>query len=141
MNRATFLFSVVYGKITNESKSGYKYISDSSILTKPSIEDPSNIILLSNALSNWLSGISTFLIVPSISVNCSLIKRTFSSAICFLILSFVRFKLMICCLPTALGSFTFLYLYLIHIIPVYKKFYFFIFFIRSSLKLYVTLQK
>ena len=58
-----YLFSCP-GKITQVSKSGYKYISDSSIRTKPSIEDPSNIILLSRAFVNWLTGISTFLITP-----------------------------------------------------------------------------
>ena len=47
--------------------------------TKPSIEDPSNIISLSNTFSNWLTGTSTFLITPKISVNCKRKYLTFSS--------------------------------------------------------------
>ena len=55
-------------------------MSDSSIRTKPSIEEPSNIISLSSTFSNWLTGTSTFLIVPKISVNCNLKYLTFSSS-------------------------------------------------------------
>src|SRR5256885_15456958 len=45
-------------------------MSDSSMRTKPSIEDPSNITSPSSAFSNWLSGTSTFLLIPRMSVNC-----------------------------------------------------------------------
>ncbi len=72
IKRATFPLSEVHGKITQVSKSGYNFISDSSIRTNPSIDEPSNIISLSSTFSNWLIGTSTFLIVPRISENCSL---------------------------------------------------------------------
>src|SRR5690606_5728763 len=55
--------------------------------TNPSIDDPSNTNLLSSAFSSWLRGISTFLMVPSKSVNCSRIYRTFSSSTIFMISS------------------------------------------------------
>jgi hypothetical protein len=51
-------------------------MSDSSMRTKPSIEDPSNIMSPANAFSNCEAGISTFLFTPRMSVNCSLRKRT-----------------------------------------------------------------
>src|SRR4051812_15873120 len=51
-------------------------MSDSSILTKPSIDEPSNVISPSSALSNWLRGTSTFLLTPRMSVNCSRRKST-----------------------------------------------------------------
>jgi len=38
-------------------------MSDSSILTNPSIEDPSKRICPSTAFSNWLSGTSTFFVM------------------------------------------------------------------------------
>ena len=66
-------------------------MSLSSIRTNPSIEEPSNIILLSNTFSIWLTGTSTFLIVPVISVNCNLIYLTFSSSIVFKISFLVIF--------------------------------------------------
>src|SRR5699024_7096333 len=68
------------GKILQVLKSGLRYISDSSTRTNPSIEDPSNIISPSSALPSWVVGISTFLIVPRISVNCSLTYLTFSDS-------------------------------------------------------------
>src|SRR5262245_41115919 len=55
-------------------------MSDSSIRVNPSIEDPSNCISPSRALLNWLRGISTFLMTPRISVNCSLRNRTFCAS-------------------------------------------------------------
>src|SRR5512141_1844963 len=51
-------------------------MSDSSIRTKPSIEEPSNMMSPSSAFSNCVSGISTFLLMPRISVNCRRRKRT-----------------------------------------------------------------
>src|SRR5574341_1053365 len=45
-------------------------MSLSSIRTNPSIEDPSNMMSPERALSNWLSGTSTFLLIPVMSVNC-----------------------------------------------------------------------
>src|SRR6266498_233437 len=55
-------------------------MSDSSIRVNPSIEEPSNWISPSSALSNCDFGISTFLITPKMSVNWSLRNRTFSAS-------------------------------------------------------------
>src|SRR5437867_1605926 len=71
----------VHGKMRNVARSGRRYMSDSSMRTKPSIDDPSNMILPSSASSNWRSGISTFLIVPRMSVNCRRMNLTFSLSI------------------------------------------------------------
>ena len=79
IKRATFPCSPPHGKIIHVDRSGYNHISLSSIRTKPSMDEPSNIILLSKTLSNWLIGTSTFLIVPYKSVNIKRKKRTFSS--------------------------------------------------------------
>src|SRR6266446_3418 len=51
-------------------------MSDSSIRTNPSIDEPSNMMSPSSAFSNWLSGTSTFLLTPRMSVNCSRRKDT-----------------------------------------------------------------
>ena len=77
------------GKTKNVSKSGRRYISASLIRTKPSIDEPSNIILLFNASSILLAGISTALISPNISVNCILIYEMLFSLIIVLISSLV----------------------------------------------------
>ena len=42
------------GRIRNVARSGLSSMSDSSIRTNPSIEDPSNMISPSSAFSNWL---------------------------------------------------------------------------------------
>src|SRR5205823_6352012 len=77
--RATFSAVVPgHGKMRKVERSGLRYMSDSSIRTKPSMDDPSNMILPSSASSNWRSGISTFLIAPRISVNCRRMNLTFS---------------------------------------------------------------
>ena len=51
-------------------------MSDSSIRTKPSIEEPSNMMSPSSAFSNCDCGISTFLLMPRMSVNCRRRNRT-----------------------------------------------------------------
>src|SRR5258705_9393538 len=51
-------------------------MSDSSIRTNPSIDEPSNMMSPSSAFSNWLSGTSTFLLTPRMSVNWSRRKET-----------------------------------------------------------------
>ena len=51
-------------------------MSDSSIRTKPSIDEPSNMMSPDNAFSNCDAGTSTFLLMPRISVNCSRMNRT-----------------------------------------------------------------
>ena len=56
--------------------SGLRSMSDSSIRTNPSIEEPSNMISPSSAFSNWLRGTSTFLLTPRMSVNCRRRKST-----------------------------------------------------------------
>lgn len=57
------------GKTTKESRSGYRYWSDSSIRTKPSMEEPSNMIWLLTAFSIWEAVMATFLSWPKMSVN------------------------------------------------------------------------
>src|SRR6266550_3626334 len=58
------------GRMRNVSRSGRSTMSDSSIRTKPSIAEPSKRISPPRAFSNWLSGTSTFLLTPKMSVNC-----------------------------------------------------------------------
>ena len=60
----------VQGNTWNVAGSGFRYMSDSSIRTNPSIEDPSNMIRPSSASPNCRSGTSTFLMTPRMSVNC-----------------------------------------------------------------------
>ena len=84
------------------------------------MEDPSNITLFSNASSNLVIGISTFLSIPIISVNCIRIYLIFSSLQIFLMSSLVNFMafspyhLRIClydqfknCFVTLLAKYTF----------------------------------
>ena len=66
--------------MAKESRSGTRFMSDSSIRVKPSIEEPSNWISPSSAFANWELGSSTFLITPKMSVNWSRMKRTFSAS-------------------------------------------------------------
>src|SRR6266567_6984223 len=69
ITRATFPAASPFGSTRKVSRSGRSTMSDSSIRTKPSIEEPSNMISPSSAFSNWLSGSSTFLLTPRMSVN------------------------------------------------------------------------
>src|SRR5882672_3099807 len=55
-----------HGNTRKVARSGRRYMSDSSMRTKPSIDDPSNMILPSSASSNCRSGISTFLMMPDV---------------------------------------------------------------------------
>ena len=89
IKRATFPCCGRHGRISNVLRSGYRYISDSSIRTKPSIAEPSNIHLLSNALSSWLAVIATFFKFPDTSVNWSLINCTSFSSTSWIISCFV----------------------------------------------------
>src|SRR5476649_1215024 len=80
--RATFSpVGAVHGNTRKVERSGFRYMSDSSIRTNPSIDDPSNMILPSSASSNCRSGISTFLIVPRMSVNCRRMNLIFSRSV------------------------------------------------------------
>ncbi|OPY28283.1 MAG: hypothetical protein A4E28_01677 [Methanocella sp. PtaU1.Bin125] len=90
-SRATLPYSLCHGMSVNVSRSGFRYMSDSSILTKPSMDEPSNMTSPSSAFSSWLTGSATFLVVPMTSVNWSLTNSTLScSALsrtaCFVIL-------------------------------------------------------
>ena len=51
MSRATFPWLGRQGNTTKESRLGYRYWSDSSMRTKPSMEEPSNMIWLFTAFS------------------------------------------------------------------------------------------
>jgi hypothetical protein len=66
--------------MAKEFRSGTRFMSDSSMRVKPSIDDPSNWISPSSALPNCELGSSTFLITPKMSVNCRRMKRTFSAS-------------------------------------------------------------
>src|SRR5437762_10978917 len=77
------------GNTRKVERSGLRYMSDSSIRTKPSMDEPSNMILPSSASSNWRSGISTFLIVPRMSVNWRRMNLTFSRSVRSRICAFV----------------------------------------------------
>ncbi len=89
MSLAVFPISEFHGSMTNESVSGDRYMSDSSILTNPSMDEPSNIHLLSRAFSSCFAVIATFFSMPKMSVNWSLMNSTFSSLTIFMISSFV----------------------------------------------------
>src|SRR5262249_18455490 len=67
-----------HGKIRKVARSGRRYMSDSSIRTNPSIDEPSNMMWPSSASSNCRSGTSTFLIAPRISVNWRRMNLTLS---------------------------------------------------------------
>src|SRR5882762_253947 len=69
ITRATLPAASPFGSTRKVSRSGRSTMSDSSIRTNPSIEEPSNMMSPSSALSNWLSGTSTFLLTPRMSVN------------------------------------------------------------------------
>src|SRR6266550_6804280 len=69
ITRATLPAASPFGSTRKVSRSGRSTMSDSSIRTKPSIEEPSNMMSPSSAFSNWLSGTSTFLLTPRMSVN------------------------------------------------------------------------
>src|SRR5437868_11796177 len=94
----------VHGKMRNVERSGLRYMSDSSMRTNPSIDDPSNMILPSSASSNCRSGISTFLIVPRMSVNCRRMNLTFSRSVRSRICAFVSFGAVVVGLAMAPNS-------------------------------------
>src|SRR5256885_7367159 len=71
ITRATLPAASPFGRTRNVSRSGRSTMSDSSIRTKPSIDEPSNMMSPSSAFSNWLAGTSTFLLTPRMSVNCN----------------------------------------------------------------------
>ena len=58
------------GSTVKESRSGYRYMSDSWMRTKPSMELPSIITWLFTAFSIWEAVMATFFSWPKISVNC-----------------------------------------------------------------------
>src|SRR6267143_2243760 len=76
ITRATLPAASPLGSTRNVSRSGRSTMSDSSIRTNPSIDEPSNMMSPSRAFSNWLSGTSTFLLTPRMSVNWSRRKET-----------------------------------------------------------------
>src|SRR6266850_2048159 len=76
ISRATLPPSSSCGSTWNVARSGLSTMSDSSIRTNPSIDEPSNMMSPSSAFSNWLSGTSTFLLTPRMSVNCNRRKDT-----------------------------------------------------------------
>src|ERR1044071_3048676 len=68
----------VHGSTWNVERSGLRYMSDSSVRTNPSIDEPSNVMCTSSASPNCRSGTSTFLVDPRMSVNWSRMNFTCS---------------------------------------------------------------
>src|SRR5437899_6816008 len=91
ITRATLPAASPLGSTRKVSRSGLSTMSDSSIRTKPSIDDPSSMMSPSSAFANWLSGTSTFLLTPRMSVNW----RRSEETPCFLAVSKIsRFVVM-----------------------------------------------
>ena len=80
----------VHGRMRKVERSGRRNMSDSSIRTNPSIDEPSNMISPSSAAANWRSGISTFLMTPRMSVNWSRMNFTFMRSASSRIFAFFR---------------------------------------------------
>src|SRR5688500_3754181 len=76
MRRATRLSASPHGNTRKVERSGARSMSDSSMRTKPSIDEPSNMMSPASAFSNCDAGTSTFLLMPRMSVNCRRRKRT-----------------------------------------------------------------
>ena len=76
ISRPTRLSGSPPGNTLNVERSGVSSMSDSSMRTNPSIDEPSNMMSPSSAFANCDDGISTFLLTPRMSVNCSRRKRT-----------------------------------------------------------------
>jgi hypothetical protein len=76
INRPTRFSASPHGKIRKVERSGINSMSDSSIRTNPSIDEPSNMMSPASAFSNCEPGTSTFLLTPRMSVNCRRRKRT-----------------------------------------------------------------
>ena len=72
--RATPFSRGRHGITWNVSGSGTRLWSDSLILAKPSIEEPSNIRLPSRAFSSSSGVTLTLFKTPKISINCNLIN-------------------------------------------------------------------
>src|SRR5438552_15306943 len=68
-----------HGITVKVSRSSFRYISDSEIRAKPSIEEPSNQTFDSIASSSFETGIVIAFMTPSRSVNMTLMNWTFWS--------------------------------------------------------------
>src|SRR5579884_48114 len=78
MMRAVVLSPRSQGITVKVDRSGMRYMSDSAMRAKPSIDDPSNHLPWLMQSSSCVLGIVTLLTTPSTSVNWRLMKRTFS---------------------------------------------------------------
>ena len=83
----------LHGKIWNVFLSGWKNISEVSMLLNPLIEEPSNMISLFNAFSMCCDGMVIFFTCPFISTNCNLMNLILYSFIKLLISSSVKLLL------------------------------------------------
>src|SRR5581483_4538595 len=80
MMRAVVFSPLSHGTMRKVSGTGARYMSDSAIRAKPSIDEPSNQVPYSNESASWWTGIVTLFTMPLMSVNCRLTKRTFCSS-------------------------------------------------------------
>src|SRR5438105_1791686 len=71
-----------HGMTMNVSRSGLRYMSDSEMRAKPSMDDPSNHTFESTASSSFETGMVTAFMTPSKSVNMTLMNSTFCSFAC-----------------------------------------------------------
>ena len=67
--------------MAKEDMSGRRSMSDSWILAKPSMEEPSNPVPESRAFPSLVAGIETLFTSPWMSVNCNRRDSTFLSRI------------------------------------------------------------
>src|SRR5712692_2099067 len=78
MTRAVVFSPRSQGMTVKVDRSGMRYMSDSAIRAKPSMDEPSNHLPWLMQSSSWLAGMVTLFTTPRTSVNWRLIKRTFS---------------------------------------------------------------
>src|SRR5579883_2495045 len=78
MTRAVVFSPRSQGMMQNVDRSGMRYMSDSAMRAKPSIEDPSNHLPWLMQSLSCAAGMVTLLTTPSTSVNWRLTNRTFS---------------------------------------------------------------
>src|SRR5579884_4156931 len=82
MTRAVVLAPRSQGTMRKVSISGCRYMSDSAMRAKPSMDEPSNQVPCSIESRNWWVGMVTLFTIPTMSVNWRLMKRTCSCSIC-----------------------------------------------------------
>ena len=80
MSRATRPWAGRQGKMAKLLRSGNRYWSDSFTRVNPSMEEPSNMIWLFNALPVCEAVMATFFSCPKMSTNCMRMNSISSSS-------------------------------------------------------------